>query len=271
MIITAKQAKKLLFGIHKVSVNLGISKVIVKAADNKFIFPDGQKITKKDLQKIIKKDNMCFLIKNNSIHPVSLFSEKTNNFYKLVPTVDWPTLEISGIRMHVTKTMSPKADTEKKISLIFPATGNVLDTCTGLGYTAIMASNTADLVHTYERDKNVIEIQKLNPYSEKLFRSKIIKLHNADIFEEIIKLKQDYFDRVVHDPPRQSLSPLLYSQDFYDQLYRVMKPGSILYHYTGDPGSKNRGIDIREGIAKRLENSGFSEVKKELNSLTAEK
>ena len=167
--------------------------------------------------------------------------------------------------------MSPKQDTEKKISFILPIKGKVLDTCTGLGYTAIMASEKADKIYTFEKDFNVIEIQKVNPHSKQLFNNPKIKLHNQDIFDAIIKLEKEFFDIIIHDPPRLSLSTKLYSQDFYDQIYRVMKKKGKLYHYTGDPGSKNRDMDIREGISKRLENSGFVNIIRVFNGLICNK
>lgn len=271
MILSYVQAKKLLLGINEISLDLGLTKSKVEIKDERFIFPDKQILEKADLKKIIKKDNMCFFIENNSIVQIALFSEETNKYYKLVPTQDWPTIELSGIRMHVTSKMTPKLDTEKKISFISPISGNVLDTCTGLGYTAIMASKTAELVYTYERDKNVIEIEKINPHSQELFTNPKIKTHNQDVFEAITKLKKDFFDFIIHDPPRLSLSTLLYSQDFYNELYRVMKQDGKLYHYTGDPGSKNRSMDIRVGISKRLEKSGFKNIKRVFNGLTCDK
>lgn len=271
MIITFIQAKKLLLGITEISLDLGLTKSNIEIKDDKYIFPDKQTLTKADLKKVIKKNNICFFVEHNNIVPISIFSEETNTYYKLVPTVDWPTIELSGIRMHMTSKLTPKLDTEKKISFISPVSGNVLDTCTGLGYTAILASKTADLVYTFERDLNVIEIQKANPHSKELFSNINIKTHKEDIFEAIKKLKNNFFDFIIHDPPRLSLSTLLYSQDFYNQLYRVMKSEGKLYHYTGDPGSKNRSMDIRAGITKRLEKTGFKNIKRVLNGLTANK
>lgn len=271
MILTFIQAQKLLLGIADISLDLGLTISKVEIKDDKFIFPNKQILTKIDLKKVIKKNNICFFIEQNTIVPISIFSEETNTYYKLVPTIDWPTIELSGIRMHMTSKLTPKLDTEKKISFIAPIAGNVLDTCTGLGYTAILAGKTADLVYTFERDSNVIEIQKVNPHSKELFNNPNIKTHNEDVFDSIKKLKNNYFNFIIHDPPRLSLSTLLYSQDFYNQLYRVLKQKGKLYHYTGDPGSKNRSMDIRAGITKRLEKSGFKNVKRVLNGLTANK
>ena len=51
----------------------------------------------------------------------------------------------------------------------------VLDSGTGLGYTAITASKTADKVITIEFDENVIKISRLNPYSQDLLTKKNIQ------------------------------------------------------------------------------------------------
>jgi predicted methyltransferase len=254
----------------KISLDLGMSESVVHIKDQNIVFPDGQKITQDDVKKIMKKDTVCFIIENSRLIKAVIFSEDTNKFYKLVPTGQntWPTLEISGIRMHVTKSMSPKEDTEKKISYVQPCTGTVLDTCTGLGYTAILASKTAE-VYTFEIDKNVIEIQRLNPYSQALFDNPKIHRYNEDIFVAVKKFKDNFFDRIIHDPPRLNLSTLLYSQEFYNECYRVMKKQGKIYHYTGDPGSKKRGLDIASGVIKRMAKSGFKNISRVFNGVTA--
>ena len=272
MIITHIQAKKLINSKKEeieVSLDLGKTLSKVKIKNKEFIFEDKQKLTEKDIKKLIKKDTICFYVQDSSIVPIKLFLDETNKFYKLVPSTDWPTLEISGIRMHVTRSKTPKEDTEETISFIKPVQGTVLDTCTGLGYTAIMASHKADEVYTFEIDSGSIEMQKLNPWSQKLFDNKKIKRHKGDIFELIKKLPSNFFDRIIHDPPRLSLATLLYSKQFYAELYRVAKKGALLYHYTGDPGSRNRNMDIRKNIRVRLAKAGFKDVEKVYNGLVA--
>ena len=275
ILLSAYQARKFLPAGDKAtaSLDLGLTESEIRREGEYFIFPDGQKLGIADIKKIIKKDTMCFLVENSSIIQVAIFSEELQRYYKLVPTGyrTPPTIEISGIRMHVTKKFSPLEDTEQKINFVAPCTGTVLDTCCGLGYTAIKAAETAEIVYTIEIDPNVAELQKINPWSKELFDNKKIKMIIGDAFAEIKKFPNAFFDRVIHDPPRLALSTLLYSQEFYNQLYRVMKPGGKLYHYTGDPGSKKRGMDIRAGIIKRLEKAGFRNMQRVFNGVTAEK
>ena len=164
--------------------------------------------------------------------------------------------------MHATKSMTPMEDTKRKIGSISPINGNVLDTCMGLGYTAIAASKSADFVFTCERDENVIEVAKHNPWSQELFNNKKISIMKTDIFDEIKIFKSNMFDMIIHDPPRLSLSTLLYSLDFYSQLFRVLKKGGKMYHYTGSPGSKNRNVNLPGNVSKRLKQAGFRDIEK---------
>jgi len=277
LIISHIQAKQLVEannkGLKETELSLSLNKTLskIKIQDNYFIFPDSQKLEESQLKKPIKDSDSCFLIRDNSLVKIQLFSDETNKFYKLVPTKDAPTIEISGIRMHATKDMTPMEDTRKKIESIAPIQGNILDTCMGLGYTAIAASKSADFVFTCERDENVIEIAKHNPWSEELFNNKKISILEADIFNEIKILKNSMFDIIIHDPPRLSLSTLLYSLDFYRQLFRVLKKNGNLYHYTGNPGSKNRNINLPGNVSKRLKQAGFKEIEKTHYGIKAKK
>ena len=278
MILSSYQAKQLFHAYQDkkktvdLSLDLGRTKSSVLIAGEEFVFPDSQKLDISSVKTIVKKDTSCFLIEDSQIKKIAVFSDETNNYYKLMPSgLDSPpTIEISGIRMHVTKSMSPKEDTEKKISFIHPCKGIILDTCSGLGYTAIEASKTAELVYTIEKDRNVVLMQKFNPWSRELYESKNIKLIQGDIFEEIKKFRKNYFDFVIHDPPRLALSTLLYSLEFYKQLFRVLKKPGKIYHYTGNPGSKTRNLDIRAGVIKRMATAGFTNISRVFNGVTAE-
>ncbi|MBU0757059.1 MAG: hypothetical protein KKF44_03260 [Nanoarchaeota archaeon] len=277
MLISHFQAKTLLQAkvarLPEIEISLDLGKTLTKVQIklDKFIFSDGQTLDDKKIKKVIKKDNSCFFIVNNDIQKVQLFSEETNNYYKLFPTKSWPTIEISGIRMHCVKEIGPEDDTKRKIGFISPCIGEVLDTCTGLGYTAIMASKTADMVHTFEIDEAVIELEKINPWSSELFDNPKIHRHHGDSFAEIKKLESNFFDRIIHDPPRLALATVLYSQKFYNELYRVMKQGGLLYHYTGTPGAKTRNVNLPKNVMKRLGIAGFSSLKEVFNGLSGEK
>ena len=276
MIITHYQAEQLLEGKKigltntDVSLDLNISKTEIGIEGNFFIFPDNQKLNEIQLKKPMKDNTSCFLIRENSLVKLQLFSEHTNKFYKLVPTKDAPTIEISGIRMHVTKEMTPIEDTKRKIESITPIKG-VLDTCMGLGYTAILASKYANFVITCEKDENVLEIAQLNPWSKELFNNKKISILKTDVFEEIKVFKSEMFDAIIHDPPRLSLAVQLYSLEFYRQLFRVLKKEGKLYHYTGAPGSKNRKINLAKNVGERLRDAGFKDIKKAHYGLNAKK
>ena len=277
MIVSHYQAQQLLEAnkknLKETEISLDLNKTLskVKIQDNQFIFPENQKIEESQLKKVIKNNTSCFLVKDSSLIKIKLFSNETNRFYKLVPTKDAPTLEISGIRMHVTKEMTPMEDTKKKIEIISPIKGMVLDTCMGLGYTAILASKYSDFVFTCEKDRNVIEIAHFNPWSKELFGNKKINIINADILKQIKIFKDGMFDAVIHDPPRLNLASELYSLDFYRQLFRVLKKGGRLYHYTGSPGSKNRKINLAGNVSKRLKQSGFKDIIRAHYGLTAGK
>lgn len=277
MIISNYQSQQLLEAKKKglksieISLDLNMAKTKIKIENEYFIFPDNQKIIETQLKKPMKDITSCFLIKDNSLIKIQLFSEQTNKFYKLVPTKDAPTLEISGIRMHVTKEFTPIEDTKRKIESISPIKGIVLDTCMGLGYTAITASKTADFVFTCEKDENVFEIARLNPWSKELFNNKGISILKTSIFDEIKIFKSDMFDAIIHDPPRFGLAIELYSLEFYKQLFRVLKKGGKLYHYTGSPGIKFREINLAKNVAGRLKSAGFKSIKKVHYGLTARK
>jgi predicted methyltransferase len=158
--------------------------------------------------------------------------------------------------------VNPLEDTISKIDSISPIKGRILDTCMGLGYTAIMAlENGADEVITVEKDRNVIEIAKINPWSEGLWGSEKIRVINGDIAEEIKKFRAGYFDRIIHDPPRFSLAGKLYSAGFYRELFRVLKENGKIYHYTGNPGERYRGKNFVSGVVKRLNDAGFRDIR----------
>jgi len=163
--------------------------------------------------------------------------------------------------MHRIKETEPYQDTLTKIEAISPVIGRVLDTATGLGYTAIEAAKTAEAVITIEIDLAVLEIARLNPWSKDLFENPKIKQLIGDSFEVIQGFESESFSRIIHDPPTFSLAGELYSQAFYQQLYRVLEPGGRLFHYIGDLESRTGGR-VAKGVIRRLREVGFRSIKR---------
>ena len=227
------------------------------------------------IDEIANDESICyFLDKRKPPQKLKLFSADTNLFYKLVPSRDAPTLEISGIRMHRTSERTPWQDTLDKISALHPLKGRVLDTCCCLGYTAITAAKERQVVQvfTFERDSNVLEMTDYNPWSRELYLNGKIKLTIGDVNRGVEMFSAEFFDAIIHDPPRFALSPELYSFDFYKKLFRILKHGGRIFHYTGSPGEK-QGKDFVKGVVRRLYEAGFRNVRKrpDVLGVTAQK
>ena len=268
-IITLGVAEKILGAAKNGKKSVSVSLDLGKGASSAMI--DGTRVKVGDgaipLEAFSKvKENTCYVMDKSELKAVELFSQGTNLYYKLRPTTDWPTITLSSVPMHRFKHLSPRQDTQTKIEEISPVKGVVLDTCCGLGYTAIMASRGPERVDTFERDENVLKIASYNPYSQELFdnpKTTKIFLHKESIFGEtggIKSLSSENFDRIIHDPPTVSFAPELYSAEFYKQLFRVMKRGGILYHYCPAPG-KTKGRELFPSVEKRLRDAGFKNVK----------
>jgi predicted methyltransferase len=138
-------------------------------------------------------------------------------------------------------------------------TGRVLDTATGLGYTAIVAAATAAEVVTIELDPTGLEIARQNPWSRELFTRSNIQQRIGDAADILPTLADASFARIVHDPPQLSLAGHLYSAEFYRELRRVLARGGRLFHYIGDPASPF-GSRTTSGVMRRLHDAGFARV-----------
>ena len=242
-----------------VSLDLGLTTAEVVVESDGVHFPDGQRLAWQDVEAIVESSRSCFVVQDSTPHKIQVFSEATNRFYSLMPTEGSPTMLVSGIPMHRIKSVDPYRDTLLKVKTVTPVVGSVLDTATGLGYTAIGAAKTADHVITIELDPAALEVARLNPWSQKLFDNSKIAQRVGDSFDEIREFEDRAFDRVIHDPPAFSLAGDLYSGEFYRQLFRVLRSRGRLFHYIGDLDSK-LGHSIARGAARRLQEAGFSRV-----------
>lgn len=222
-------------------------------------FTPTDRLAWEDVAFISDDENSCFQITPESIDKIQAFSAENNRHYTLYPTERAPTLLISGIPMHRIKESDPHRDTLAKVKTVSPLVGQVLDTATGLGYTAIEAAKTADHVVTVEFDPAVLDVARLNPWSQALFDNPKIEQRIGDSDDVIRTFADNSFDRILHDPPMFGLAGHLYSADFYHELFRVLKPRGRLFHYIANPESK-QGATITRGVIRRLEEIGFAKV-----------
>jgi predicted methyltransferase len=244
----------------EVSPDLGISTVTVEVSDKGITFPCAMRLDWQQITKIKKETSNCFRIEpDGEISPIQTFSEATNRMCSLFPTRRVPTMLIAGFTMHRIVDIDPLQDTLKKVATIAPIVGRVLDTATGLGYTAIEAAKSAEQVITVELDPGAQEIARQNPWSRDLFNNPRIQQIMGDAYEVVPTFDAEAFDRIIHDPPVFSLAGELYSKAFYQQLYRILKRGGRLFHYIGDLNSKSSGT-VTRGALKRLQEAGFARV-----------
>jgi predicted methyltransferase len=243
----------------EISPDLGLTKIIVSLTPEGIAFPNSEHLDWRSIEKISKSEVNCFILEDNTIRPIQVFSEYTNRVCSLMPTKGAPSMLIAGFVMHRIKDVDPMQDTLRKIAAISPIVGRVLDTATGLGYTAIEAAKTADEVVTIELDPGAQQIARLNPWSQALFHTPKIRQIMGDAYEVVQTFEDGSFSRIIHDPPTFSLAGELYSGVFYQQLFRVLKRGGRLYHYIGDPNSKASG-GVTKGALKRLKEAGFTRV-----------
>lgn len=230
----------------EVTVSLDLGKTHTKLQlTEKGLLVDGNVI---QLPKIRDKDKSCYCIKGKSIEKMQYMSEHTGEFYKLIPTSGRPLLQISGTSMH----KQPFVERIEKDKL----RGNILDAGTGLGYTAMAAAKTAKQVTTIEHDPTVIELQKLNPWSQELFTRKNITCLEGDAPNLIKKMPKDSFDVIIYDAGTPRSSGNFFSTENYAETYRILKRNGKIYHYLPQPQVK-QGRDFAKEILKRLEELGF--------------
>jgi predicted methyltransferase len=241
------------------SLDLGLTRKEVLLEADRVVFPDEQWLSWDSLEEIGQSDTGCYLVEGHRADKIQQFSEFLGRAYSLMPTEGAPTLLVSGIPMHRVKGTDPHRDTLAKIRAIAPVVGRVLDTCTGLGYTAIEAAKTAEQVMTIELDPTVLEVARLNPWSGTLFKHPRIEQVVGDAFDAIQDFDDGSFTRIIHDPPMFSLAGDLYSGEFYRHLYRVMRRRGRLFHYVGDLSSRS-GRNVVKGVVRRLQEAGFSRI-----------
>lgn len=244
-----------------VNVSLDLNRSVTRVAltSTGVQIRDGWSISWDEIAQIAEDDAGCYACTPGDIHKIQAFSETTQRVYTLYPTTSAPTMLISGIPMHRIKDTDPQQDTLSKLRALGRINGHVLDTCTGLGYTALGLAQHAGQVTTVELDPVVHTIIRRNPWSCALFTTPNIMPLIGDVGELIERFEDGAFDAILHDPPMFSLAGELYSRAFYRQLHRVLRRGGRLFHYVGNPESRS-GATITRGVIQRLGEAGFQRV-----------
>jgi len=231
------------------SIDLGITKTILKISKDGFFI--GHDLIKQI--KIRDDDQSCYIVLDKALVKVQFMSEDTGFIYKLIPTSFRPILQTSGTSMH--KRAFVDRVTADKL------TGKVLDAGTGLGYTAIEAAKTADTVTTIEIDPGIIDIAKLNPYSQDLFNKKNIMLVMGDLAGMFGDFKDGEFDFLILDVGNQKIFADFFSGENYRSAFRILKTGGKMYHYI--PRLQvTHGRDFAAEVMKRIKAAGFSSIER---------
>jgi len=203
------------------------------------------------------KEGFVYFYNNGTLTRLDLFKGR---YFKLEPLPNFspPTLQIDGIRMHVLKGFKHVFEYGKRVAQLLnvKAGDNVLETCFGLGYVTRALLNHGATVTSIEREEGVIELGKYNPWTADVLNKIQLIVGKA---EDVVPQLTQQFDKIVHDPPRFSHAPILYSRKFYKNLIRVSTSNTLLYHYVGYPLHYRR--NFMKEVKKRLEDSGWRVIK----------
>lgn len=241
------------------STDLNISEQEFSIIDQELVLDQDNKLSINELKKIVKKTQRIYLCSDGDMEPLE---DRSSGYYKLVPTQGAPLLEISGVKMHISKGTDPFTSASEMSQQAVRKGDKVLDCCSGLGYAAIAAHRLgASEVLTIELSPQVMGLRAQNPWSKDLGNDGIVQRQGSS-YELIGTMPSISFDSVIHDPPRFSLAGELYSEEFYREICRVLRPGGRLFHYTGNPHVVKKGSSFVDGVIRRLKAAGFKNVVK---------
>lgn len=243
------------------TADLGYSHGLARLNEQGVEFHNGARATWAMLEHIAADDSGCYQIDGEVLDRIQQMSEWSGRLASLYPTAGPPALLLSGTLMHRIKGIHPGQDTERKLKPLGRLAGaRMLDTATGLGYTAIEAARAGADVITVEWDPAVVSVQRSNPWSAALFDNDSIDRREGDVAEVVQSFDDAAFDRILHDPPVFELAGDLYGGAFYRQLHRVLARRGRMFHYVGNLDSPS-GRRVSRGAARRLEEAGFEHVR----------
>lgn len=242
----------------RLSLDLNLSEKEYDVCGLKLVLDENSRIDREVLKSILSHKNKVYGFENGEMRALEV---RADAYCKLVATKGAPTLEIDGIKMHRSKGIDPLSDAKQKTRLVVRPRDIVLDTCGGLGYSAIFALKAgASRVVSFEKSKAVMQLRSMNPWLIK-FASTNLEFRRGDSTKEIFAIKDQSFHSIIHDPPRfTSATGDLYGKVFYDGLYRVLAPGGRLFHYTGSPKRVKAQDRFIKNTITRLANSGFQKL-----------
>ncbi|MFP4056111.1 MAG: hypothetical protein ACLF0G_04510 [Candidatus Brocadiia bacterium] len=252
------------------SLDLNRSRSVVRIEGRKVVFPDEAELSVDDLRSLSRRGKRVFVVRGGELVPV----ERQGTYhYRLLATDTAPTLEMSGVKMHRTEGCCPYTQAELIVRSVVTTGDRFLDTCGGLGYTAIWAARLgAERVVSVEYDLDVLELARLNPWSEEYFFDSRIDVIPEDVTDYLASQPSGSFDSAVHDPPHFSRAAPLYDKHFYFELSRVLGASGKMYHYVGVPFSRRGQKDFHRSIAQHLSSAGFdAEYDRELMGFVCRK
>ncbi|MBE0596896.1 MAG: methyltransferase domain-containing protein [Desulfuromonadales bacterium] len=242
-----------------ISVDLNLSRTTFLLGGDELVLDADTRLGRAELRQVAGKENRIFYLHDGELE---LLEVRDDGYCKLVATNQAPLLEISGVKMHISKGVNPFVSAGQMAAQVVKRGDRVLDTCGGLGYAASAALELgAREVVSVERSSAVMALRQKNPWSQRIFGPDIELVH-ADSEDYIRELPAAAFDAVIHDPPRFSLAGELYGERFYREIYRVLTGRGALFHYTGNPHRLKHGTGFVDQAAQRLRAAGFSKVVK---------
>jgi hypothetical protein len=243
----------------RLSTDLNLSERDFALSGQSLVLDADNRLSIDTLKSIVKKTQRIFLCRDGAMHPLE---DRSAGYYKLVPTAGAPLLEISGVKMHISKETDPFASASAMAQQAVRKGDKVLDCCSGLGYAAIAAHRLgASEVLSIELSREVMGLRSQNPWSNDLGQAGIVQRQGSS-YALIGTMPAASFDSVIHDPPRFSLAGELYSEEFYREIFRVLRRDGRLFHYTGNPHVVKKGSSFVDGVIHRLKAAGFRHVQK---------
>jgi len=243
----------------RLSTDLNLSEQDFAINDQHLVLDADNRLSIDTLKSIVKKTQRIYLCHDGAMIPLE---DRSTGYYKLVPTAGAPLLEISGVKMHISKGTDPFTSASEMAQQAVRKGDKVLDCCSGLGYAAIAAHRLgASEVLSIELSPEVMGLRALNPWSNDLKQAGIVQRQGSS-YALISTLPAASFDSVIHDPPSFSLAGELYSEEFYREIFRVLRRDGRLFHYTGNPHVVKKGSSFVDGVIHRLKAAGFRHTQK---------